>query len=143
MQSRVRQPGLLKRAMQNDASIIKVSGIPTISEVNSIFPAEISVPICSILSQLMPADELLPAPSVTVPAESVDRFREILDSKVYSQYSSVHKELEFAGSESHKVLADIRNKGSELLKTGKDILCRPQCMFWTQYLLFVEYGHHS
>lgn len=111
-------------AMDNDASVINVSGIPTIAEVKSCFPAEISLPICNIISQLKPTDELLPAPSLTIASDGIDRFREMLESNVYSQYSTAHKEIEFANRDNKTAFANIRNRGSDLLKTGKGILSR-------------------
>jgi hypothetical protein len=108
--------------MQNDSSIINVSGIPKISEVKESLPPELSMPICHLLSQLITTDELLPAPSLNIDSDSVTRFKEILDSNLYSQYSSAHKELECANLSNKKVLANVRDKGENILAKGSNAL---------------------
>ena len=114
----------LIEGMQNNASIINVSGIPSVAEVKALFPPEISLPICGILDQLKVAEELLPAPALTSSRESVDRFREILESNVFSNYSRAHEELDFANSKEDIVLTNIKQKSIEVVKTGKDFLTR-------------------
>jgi len=107
-------------AMENKASVINVSGIPSIEEVKRCFAPEVAQPICGILSYLKKNDETLPAPSQFIGRDNIERFKDLLDSNIYSGYSSAHKEIEF--STSAEAISEIRNKGADLLRAGKGVL---------------------
>jgi hypothetical protein len=107
-------------AMQNNAAVMNVSGIPTLADVRRDFPPDIALPICTILSALKGTDELLPAPSKVVSRETVDRFRELLNSDVYHRYTAAHERVENETVE--PALSDIRTRGVELLRAGRGVL---------------------
>lgn len=65
-------------------------------------------------------DELLAAPRRIVSREALERFRELLSSKVYHRYAAAHERVEFDARAS--AFADIRAKGSELLRISKGVL---------------------
>ena len=107
-------------AMENNAAVINVSGIPSIEDVRRDFPPDVVFPICTILSALKRADELLPAPSQRLRREPVGRFRELLNSDVYHRYAAAHECIELETGES--VLSDIRSRGAELLGVSQGVL---------------------
>ena len=107
-------------AMENNAAVINITGIPRVEDVRQELPPDVALPICTILSALKSGDELLPAPSQTVNKEVVGRFKELLDSDVYHRYTRAHEAIEFEVSES--TLAEIRNRGGKLLKASKGAL---------------------
>jgi hypothetical protein len=107
-------------AMENNAAIINISGIPKLEDVRQHFAPEVAIPICTILSALKSHDEILPAPSQIVSREVVRRFRELLNSDVYNQYSAAHQRVETEATES--VLSEIRTRGAELLSMSKGVL---------------------
>ncbi|NBQ68718.1 MAG: hypothetical protein EBU46_07770 [Nitrosomonadaceae bacterium] len=107
-------------AMENNASVINISGVPSIAEVKKYFAPEIALPICNILSALKAIDELLPAPSQVVSRDGIDRFKELLESDVYSHYASAHREMDF--STNTTAIAEVRSRGADLLKAGKGAL---------------------
>ena len=115
-------------AMKNNASVIKVSQIPSIDDVKANLPPEISLPIINIISQLESTNALLPAPSVYLPKKSIERLESILRSDIYRSYSISHKNLEDSTQDSNKVINDIKSKGLNLLKKGKNILSE-KCVF--------------
>lgn len=111
-------------AMQNNASVIKVSQIPSIVDVRDNLPPELSLPIINIISQLKSTNALLPAPSVYLPKESIERLDSILRSDIYRSYSISHKNLEDSTQDSNKVINDIKSKGLTLLQKGKNVLSK-------------------
>ncbi len=109
-------------AMKNNASVLNVSGIPSISKVKKDLPPELSIPIINIISQLKSTNVLLPVPSSTVEKDEVNRLRIILESNTFSTYAISHKNLEEAAIDKNKTIEDIKRKGLILLEKGKDIL---------------------
>ncbi|MEQ1532935.1 MAG: hypothetical protein HOO97_02030 [Sideroxydans sp.] len=107
-------------AMENNASVINISGVPSIGEVKKCFAPEIALPICNILSALKANDELLPAPSQVASRDGIDRFKELLASDVFSHYASAHREIDFTTNTT--AIAEIRSRGAELLKAGNGVL---------------------
>jgi hypothetical protein len=107
-------------AMENTASVINISGIPSIAEVKKCFAPEIALPICNILSALTVNDELLPAPSHVASRDSIDRFKELLESDVYANYASAHREIDYSANTT--AIAEIRSRGADLIKAGKGVL---------------------
>ena len=107
-------------AMENNAAVINISGIPRLEDVRRDFPPDIALPVCTILSALKCADELLPAPTQIVSREAVERFKTLLSSDVYHRYAAAHERVEIESDAS--ALSDIRTKGSELLRVGKGVL---------------------
>ena len=107
-------------AMENNAAMINVSGIPNEDDVRRDLPPDIALPICTLLSAVRRTDELLPAPSQIVSRETVGRFKELLSSEVYRRYATAQERVEFDVGTS--ALADIRAKGSELLRLGRGLL---------------------
>lgn len=107
-------------AMDHDASVINVSGIPTAAEVREEFRPDAAVAICTILSAIQSANELLPAPSVQVDRDMVRRFRDLLDSDVYGAYVEAHERIERNAKESS--LRAIRQTGARLLEVSKGAL---------------------
>lgn len=107
-------------AMENNASVINISGVPSVADVKRCFAPEIALPICNILSALKANDELLPAPSHVTSRDGIERFRELLVSDVYSHYAAAHREIDF--STNTTAIANIRSSGANLLKAGKGVL---------------------
>ena len=107
-------------AMENNAAVINISGIPKVEDVRQELPPDVALPVCTILSALKSTDELLPAPSQTVDREVVGRFKDLLNSDVYHRYTRAHEAIELEVTES--ALSDIRSRGAKLLKASKGLL---------------------
>ena len=91
-----------------------------VEEVQGDLPPDVALPICTILSAITSADELLPAPSVIVNQNVVHRFKDLLNSEIYQRYTSAHEGIEFEARKS--ALSNIRHRGAELLRAGEGVL---------------------
>lgn len=111
-------------AMQNDASVINASGIPTVSDAEKYLHPELAIPVSTILGQFVRTEELLPAPTMSVTRENVQRFQEIFDSDIYENYSNLHRNLELSHYEPTGVIQEIRAAGSSVLNVGGSILAK-------------------
>jgi len=109
-------------AMENNSSVINVSGIPSLDHVKRSLPPEISIPIVSLISQLKHSDEVLPAPALEITFETTNRFHSILKSGAFSDYSASHKELENSNEKTCMVLEDVRLKGKSLIQRAEGAL---------------------
>jgi hypothetical protein len=107
-------------AMENRAALMYVSGIPKVEDVQRDLPPDVALPICTILSALKSADELLPAPSLIVNQNVVANFKYLLKSDVYHHYTDAHESIECEASKS--ALSNIRRRGAELLRVGEGVL---------------------
>jgi hypothetical protein len=107
-------------SMENKAALMYVSDIPKVEEVQRDLPPDLALPICTILSAITSADELLPAPSVIVNQNIVRRFKDLLNSEIYQRYTSAHVGIEFEARK--PALSNIRRRGAELLRAGEGVL---------------------
>jgi hypothetical protein len=108
--------------MENDSSIINVTGIPTLSKIKESLPPDVAIPIIAMCSDLKPMDVLCPTPTLKIDRESANRYREIIESNLYHQYSNFHCELESASSDKYKILVEIERSGNKLIKKASGAL---------------------
>lgn len=109
-------------AMANGAAVINASGIPTKASVIKSLPADIAIPICTLLSGFSTTSELLPASKVMLEKDAISRLEKLMLSGTFNHYVNAHTGLEARGVSSD--LSYVAALGNKLIDAGESILCR-------------------
>jgi hypothetical protein len=109
-------------AMANNVAVVNVSGIPTRTSVLKSLPADVAMPICSLLSCLTTTSELLPAPRLSLDKDAISRLDKLLLSGAFNHYVAAH---EVIGSlERPSSLSHVAALGNKLMDAGRNLLCK-------------------
>jgi hypothetical protein len=105
-------------AMENTASMITISGIPTLDGVGTILPDEVLIPIKNLLSCITPEQAVVLNPSHIITSENIRIFNEIIASKQFVKYSTAQLSLEDAQFPTQSCISKISAMASDVFESS-------------------------
>ena len=108
-------------AMNSKSSLLNALGIPNINDLKTELPPSLYYPVHNLFSCIRRETVALPVSQLTITAENVKRYQDILAGGVFSDYSKAHEELE-NNPFSVKTLDNIVRKGRRVIANNQAFL---------------------
>jgi hypothetical protein len=109
-------------SLEHKTSILSLPSIPKISQIENLLPPELLFPIKNLLSSFEQLNPSLPYPKLSIPSSQIARFEQIINSDLFSSYSSKHSELEKLSIAKENALNNIVESGKIIFQKNLDYL---------------------
>ncbi len=109
-------------ALHNRHSLVMLSGLPNVSELQSELPVELFIPVRNLFSAITTTDDELPGVRYDVSPKAVVQYEEILASSLYIDYKAASKGLESSTHPQQQALQDVRTTAARLAKRNAALL---------------------
>lgn len=107
-------------AVERKCAVISFKGIPDIKDLRSKLPAELYLPIYTLLNSFQEISMVTPIPKVSASREQVERFREILESNVYANYMEKHSLLGSSSKLTNSTLKSLNSISKNVVNKFTD-----------------------
>jgi hypothetical protein len=132
-------------AMEHGASLLAISGIPKVSDVEALLPSELLLPITTLANTFETVQVPSIAPTTNINRDDIERFQALMLSDLFSGYVRAQETLEDEGVTPPGAVASIIQAGRQIVKTCPLVLAMRQSvasiLSLTPELVDAAFGH--
>jgi hypothetical protein len=112
-------------ALRRGKNLISIFDVPKIEATQELLPAELLLPIKSLMANFHHLTANLPSPRITVGSENVALFEEIILSVLFKSYEKAHQALDDVRRTNELAIDLVRNAARRLCESNSSLL-RPK-----------------
>lgn len=101
-------------SLKTDAAMVEVLPLPKVESYNGLVSPHMLSVIGNLLPSVTPVDVLTPIPQLSLKANEVELFEELIESHIFSTYSNAHGNLEHVHQTDVAILADVSMKAKSV-----------------------------